>query len=361
MKNLVLLINSDAAEQTLWFVNSEMIDLADGKAPSELFVVYGDVPYDRDGISGIQRLTKSDAEFMANYLHTEQSKELKYRAGIPMYVGHPDYTAGDAAAELKLAQHQPPAYAWMKDIVPGEQGVTIPIEWTTSGRDLVESKTYMFFSPAFRSAITGKEGGTLIYSPRILRSAGLTNTPNWPQAPLVNSAKSNDGAAKEQKMTLLERLGQIFGKTLATDDDAVTHVENINAEAKKTKDIMTINTANDATISDLRKQLATTVVNACVARGAVLQEHAESRITDLINSGTSISDRIAELQKLPPLMKTKEQISSEELSKRTKATVDNQQKILDLVHAKMSGTNVGYDEAFSAVKREHKELFTDCV
>ena len=361
MKNkLVLLINSTAPEKLYTMIDAALLSLSDkGTAPDELLIVYADVPYDRDGVIGIQRFRREDAELLVAEWQQRRIKDPRAAAGIPMYIGHPDYTAGDPEAELQLVQKQPPSMAWIKDLIVGEDGLHMPIEWTTKGRDLVESKEYRFFSPALRSMRLGPENGIMIYAPRILRSCGLTNTPNWPQAPLVNAANENTRGADEGKntMTLLERIGKVFGKTFATEDDAVGHVATVNAEAAKAADTLTVNAAQADKIKALRTSLATLCVNAQVARGAVLKDHAATRIADLVNSGDSISDRISELESLPSLMKTVPTVHSESLQKRSIDAAERRQQVQDLVNAKMSTNHLDYDAAFNAVRREHKELF----
>lgn len=356
----VLLVNSADAGKLYTLIDAAILSLSpDGKAPDELVIVYADVPYSRDGLKGIQRFRKADAELLAAEWRERLASDPRAAAGIPMYIGHPDYTAGDPEAELILVQKQPPSYGWIKALVVADDGLHMPIEWTAKGRELVEGREYRFFSPALRSAQTGMEGGVMIYSPRILRSCGLTNTPNWPQAPLVNAANENEGGADEgnNQMTLLERIGKVFGKTFATDEEALTHVTTVNAEAVKATDALTVNTAQAEKIKGLRTSLATMCVNAQVARGAVLKDHAATRIADLVNAGDSIGDRIKELESLPSLMKTVETVHAETVQKRASDIAERSQRVQDFVNAKMTSQHLSYDAAFSAVSREHPELF----
>ena len=341
------------------FIHAATLQLStDGQAPDRLLVVYAEVAYDRDGIVGVQRLRREDAEFVAAAWRERLARDPRAAAGLPMYQGHPDYTAGDPEEELHLVQRQPPSYGWIKDVVPGELGLELPIEWTDEGRALVESRKYRFFSPFFRSAQLGLENGRMVYAPRILRSCGLTNTPNWPQAPMVNAANQSEGAeTKEQTMTLLERIGKALGKPLATEDDAVSAVDAVNAEAVRLKGVDTVNAANAETIKRLRTAYATAAVNAQVARGAVLRDHAAARVADLVNSGDSIAERVKELESLPPLMKTESTVNAEKARRSFSAYVERRQQIQDLVHAKMSSASLSYDAAFSAVRRERPELF----
>lgn len=355
--------------QTFKFIHSAPITIgADGKAPESLFLVYADVPYDRDGIRGIQRLDRAAAETLAGLWRALAAKDARLAAGIPMYQGHPDYTAGDDAEERDLVRNQPPAYGWITAIIPEELGIRMPITWTPAGRRMVEEREFRFYSPFFLSEPAGEENGIRIYIPRVIRSAGLTNTPNWPQAPLVNAAdnKTNPGAERNE-MTLLEKLGKSLGTTFDTDDAAVAAVEAANAEAKraktaeadaaaKKKDAETANAADKATISALRLHIATAAVNAAVARGAILKDHAAGRIADLANSGDAIATRVAEVEALPPLMKTEAGVDAAALSKRGVTTADARAAIQEAVNAKMAA-GISYDAAFAAVQRDQPGLF----
>lgn len=329
-----------------------------GTAPTEIRIPYRDVPYSRDGVHGVQRLDKAAAELLRGTWNAWRTDDPRGAAGTPIYVGHPDYTAGDPQAELTLTQKQPPSLGWMVDIRVELDAMILKIEWTQRGRELVESKEYRFVSPYFLSERSDMPGSTILV-PRYIRSVGLTNTPNWPQAPLVNSANANDGGAEEvnTEMTLLERLGKALGKSYATEDDAVTAVETIHAASARVVTLEADNTALKDTVNTLRTSYATQIVHAQVARGAVLQAHAQTRIADLVNSGGSLADRVKELESLPPLMKTESTVNTADLSKRSTNDAETRQKIVDLVHAKMHSEHLGYDAAFTAVQRDHKELF----
>jgi hypothetical protein len=55
-------------------------------------------------------------------------------------------------------------------------------------------------------------------------------------------------------------------------------------------------------------------------------------------------------------MKTTETVHSETVQKRSSDAAERRQQVQELVHAKMA-TGMSYDGAFTAVSREHKELF----
>lgn len=332
----------------------------EGGAPNEIRIRFGEVPYGRDGYTGVQILNAAYAEGIRQQWDEWRASDPRATAGTPIYIGHPDYTAGSDHEELKLVQQQPPAYGWIVGLRVDVDALVFSVEWTAAGRKLVEDKDYRFISPNFRSEIIDDDGKTTMI-PRILKSAGLTNTPNWPQAPLVNAATQHDGGAakKEHTMTLLERLSKVFGKSFATEDDAVTAVETVNAAAATAEQLTTDNTTLVETVNALRTRYATQVVDAQVKRGAVLQEHAKSRIADLINAAGSLDDRVKELESLPPLMKTAETVNTEKIVDTEKAGAVGRMKIIDMVHAEMTKRGLSYDAAFAAVERDNPDLFVD--
>lgn len=367
-------------------------------APEWLPIPYADVPYDVNGVSGMQRLNAQVAARLVENMTRAVRLDMRLVAGLPFYVGHPDFVnSADPEQLTAFLQRQPPAIGWIKEFRAGPDSLDMRVEWTESGTALVNGKTFRFFSPFFRSEKTIVENGMQIYEPRLIQSAGLTNTPNWPMPPMVNAALQTGGNQLETGMDLLHRLIALIGDAnLKTDDDIVSAVQKMIAAAQALKasvdsrwaaedaaraalpnasdpfalangfilhlggTVQTLN-ARAALVDALQARLtaertahATTLVNAAVVRGAVLQEHAAGRIADLVNAGDVFADKARELSALPPLMKTGSQTS--DVAPRSAVVADRRARFQEFVNARMSARSESYDAAFAAVAKEHPEL-----
>ena len=373
-----------------------------GDAPEWIAVPYCDAPYNLN-VVGVQRLNAAVAAQLVSLMERAMRMDARLAAGLPIYLGHPDYfDRADKAQVNAWMQHQPPALGWIKELRAGESALELRVEWTPEGERLVNSRTYKFFSPFFRSAPAGREtlGGTdtQIYEPRLIQSAGLTNTPNWPMPPMVNAAIFSGGGTEEGSMNLLQRLIALLGDAaIKTEDDAVNAVSNIiNAVKKITESVEARWKAEDAArqalpnagdpleliagyignleqtadaaaqtaalaetlnarLAETRTEFARNIVGAAVARGAVLQEHAESRVQDMVNAGDAFLDKAAEIGSLPPLMKTASAAS--DVPKRGREVADRRAKIMETVNAALPEFGNDYDRAFAHVRKTRPDLF----
>lgn len=376
--------------------------LPGGDAPEWLRVPYGDVPYFDGKTWSMQRLNAAVAEKLVSLMQRAARLDKRLAAGQPFYVGHPDfYDSTDKHQINAWMQNQPPATGWIKEIRAGADALELRVEWTAEGESLVNSRTYKFFSPYFLCALVGKEkinGVEMeIYEPRLLKSAGLTNTPNWPMPPMVNAAITN-GGVKEGSMNLLQRLIALIGDTgITTEDDAINAVSKIITAVRKLQQSIdarweaedaarralpnagdplaliegyiakletTAEAANasaaqvenlTAALNAARTSLATRCVHAAVARGAVLQEHAESRIADCVNAGDAFAARLCEIDALPKLMKTEPETDG--IAQRANTVADRRAQIHELVSAAMPAFNNDYDRAFASVRKSRPDLF----
>jgi|GEM_PF-3622512 len=368
-------------------------------APEWISIPYGDVPYDRDGTRGIQRMNLAVAQELIRLCAEAASSDPRGAAGLPFYIGHPDYVLAGKEAQAAWLQNQPEAVGWIREFRATSNSLDLRVEWTEAGAKLVGSRAYKFFSPFFLSAKTGTENGKTIFEPRYIVSAGLTNTPNWPMPPMVNAALA-DGGGKGSGMNLLQRLIALLGDESITDDDgAVTAVVRLIEAAKKMKasvearwaaedaarlalpnaadpfvlvegylahsdallaqaDAATRRSAElEAQLNAAREAHARDIVGAAVARGAVLQEHAETRVSDMVNAGEGFAARAKEVGALPPLMKTAS--DAPDVAARGRGAADRRAQIHEAVNAALPKFGGDYDKAFASVVHAMPGLFDE--
>lgn len=326
--------------------------------PEWIRLPYADVPYNRKGIVGTQKLDKPIALALIEWFKGELVSNPKLAAGLPFYVGHPDFFT-TPEEEMEWVRNQPPAIGWIKELRATEDALEMRVEWTDEGSKLVLSKTYKFFSPYLLNELVGSS----TYIPRMMKSCGLSNTPNWPMPPMVN-ADTSTGGEQESGMTLLESLIALLGDTaITTDDQVVEKVKGLIAAAASSKQEAETATANaesaKAKEGATRKEFATHIVNAAVARGAILQDHATSRVEDMINAGDFVS-KVKEVNSLPALMKTASAVSDAAKS-RVASVTSQRSQILSAVNAEMKKSGVSYDAAFSFVQSTQPGLFSATV
>ncbi len=329
--------------------------LPEGTAvPEWIKLPYANVPYNRNGIVGTQKLDKSIALELIEWFKGELATNPKLAAGLPFYVGHPDFFS-NPTEEMQWVRNQPPAIGWVKELRATDEALELRVEWTDEGAKLVLSKTYKFFSPYLLNELVG----SATYIPRMMKSCGLSNTPNWPMPPMVN-ADTSTGGEQESGMTLLESLIALLGDpAITTDDQVVEKVKGLIAAAASSKQEASTATANaeSAKAKEVatRKEFATHIVNAAIARGAILQDHATSRVEDMINAGDFVS-KVKEVNSLPPLMKTASEVS--DAAKTRVSTVASQRgQIVAAVNAEMQKSGISYNAAFELVQRTQPALF----
>lgn len=366
------------------------------EAPAWLPIPYADVPYDRDGIRGIQRLDPAIAATLAANWNAAMATDPRGAAGMPLYVGHPDYHANAAAREAWV-RDQPPASGWIREMRATPNALEMRVDWTKAGAGLVTDRVYRFFSPYFLSELINTEHGIKIYAPRTIKSAGLTNTPNWPMPPMVNAANTTGGYEDGTNMNLLQRLIALLGdEAIATDDDVVSAVQKMIEAIKTLRESVdarwaaedaarqalpnagdtfalasgciahfgtlaeTLNARADLVdpltgeLATLRGDFARHLVGDAVSRGALLQDHAAARIADMVNAGDAFGTKAKELASLPKLMKTA--ATATDTAARNTDAVERRQQVLDLVHAEMD-KGLGYDPAFARVRKQNPALF----
>lgn len=409
---LISLPNADAPAADGLTPTLNAVAMPAGDVPPEwLSVPYADVPYNVNGVTGLQRLNRTIAERLVNSMGRAMRIDPRLASGLPFYDhGHPDFFDVANADELtKWLQNQPPAVGWIREFNAAPNALQVRVEWNDVGRDLIKRKHYKSWSPFFRSekmAVETVNGLSVqIYEPRLIQSAGLTNTPNWPMPPMVNAAILNGGETTEGSMNLLQRLIALLGDATVTDDDGmVSAMQKLIDACKSLKDSVDakwkaedaarmalpnaadpfalatgyvahlegsllaaqVNAAGLVTAQALaetlqgqlkttRTEFATHLVAAAVSRGAVLQGHAESRIADMVNAGDAFMSKAAELGTLPKLMKTETETAN--VGSRSTDVADRRTRFHEMVNAAMqANSKLSYDAAFAAVAQKHPEL-----
>jgi len=378
MKRLVLCIN-DATVPTL---NSFPLvaEAQDAGAPHILRIPYAETPYNRDSIKGMQKLDKASAQAIVLFFNSAQAEK-----GICGYVGHPDYCAGSALAQEDFLRNEPEAYVWVKAVNATEDALELHVDWTPEGEKLVTDRKYRFFSPFFMCEDLGMVNSTHVYVPRILRSLGLTNNPNWKMPPIINSAdQTQTKKGPPMKKFLKDLHGLInagtvdetaikawYDKMIAENPDlqaTLPSVEEIVAfmlefsKPKAEAEASVAEVVNSKKVADgyltqlkeLRTKFATEAVNSAVVKGSLLVAHKETKLAEILGA-SDFDGSIACLNSLPPLMKTEEKAGNK-ASETAGKMADDRSKVQELVNsAKASGLD--YDQAFAKVRKENPALF----
>ncbi|MCW7552588.1 phage protease [Endozoicomonas gorgoniicola] len=129
------------------------------------------------------------------------------------------------ATELKGPKGEAaPAQAWIKlsDLEVRDGAIWGRVEWNDSGRQLVEGKSYKYYSPAFY----WNDQGEVVR----IKSVGLTNSQNLPQLPALNHEKNNPQKG-EADMPLSEAMRSALSlKEDATEAEAVQAIGKLKSD-----------------------------------------------------------------------------------------------------------------------------------
>lgn len=98
---------------------------------------------------------------------------------IPVYIGHPD----DPLFQTLPEHMNSTIYGYVTAIRSDQEGIWVKIRWTKSGQELIDNGVYTYISPRWLSE-KGTDGG---YHPIKLLSVGLTQHPNLPVKPILES------------------------------------------------------------------------------------------------------------------------------------------------------------------------------
>ena len=376
----VLTAEKGAGDALLGLPNAITLD-ASGKAPEWVLIPYADVPINLGQTKGLQRLNRKVADGLVNWFGSWRGRLANAFGGFPVYKGHPD-----CAFFRERGDTDKMAYAWILDLKATDEGLLVNTDWTPGGRILVETKSLKFFSPFFLGPVVGHENGVAIYEPRYMQSGGLTNTPNWPVAPLVNAAMETEMGGTQ--MDLLQRLLALIGiESVKTEDDVVGHVNKLLAALKKMRAAEEARWAADSAarealvnaadpeamadaalalmdasvvvleqrIKDERTGRAALLVNAAIVEGRLMPAQRDNWLGDLVNAD-DFDHRAGMLAGLQKQVKTESVVR--DLGTRSASLRANQDKALELVNSKMADNGaLSYEAAFGLVRREHPELF----
>ena len=168
-----------------------------GKAPEELPLIPAGSFSGRDG----RTWQNSDPQAVIN-------ETRRVGRDVPLDIEH--------ATELKGPKGEPaPAQAWIKvDQLEVRNGtVWGRVEWNDHGRQLVESKSYKYYSPAFYWDKSGQV--------RLLKSVALTNTHNLRELPALNhETNSQKPSGESDDMKLSAAIRQALGLQEDADEAA---------------------------------------------------------------------------------------------------------------------------------------------
>ncbi|MBI4024843.1 MAG: hypothetical protein HY360_07655 [Verrucomicrobia bacterium] len=316
---------------------------------------YGDFPHG----AGLQRLTVKEAgDIVANFNLQKIADGAKF-GGLPFFIGHPDVP--------EFAERFPDTRAagWILSLEAAPDGLYGNVDWTPFGAPLIEGREYKFLSPTWFI----QRGSDGVLHPVQLKSAGLTNTPNIPVAPLAN-AQPTQNKGYTMPTWLLELLGLPAD---ATEDQAKTVLAewsrmkmetpaNIAALASEKTRADTAETA----LANEKKRAETALQSLGKERQAradlaLAGAIAEGRITEADQAGWRTAllaneAKFAEMAALKPVIKTESKTQGLKNRAAPSAAIAN---IHALVQKRMKDNGECYDTAWANTKREKPELFAN--
>ena len=367
-------------------------------------VPYAEVPNICQGQPTLQRLDQQAADALVARFNSWRGRLARLFGGLPFYVGHPD------AKAFANAHTDKKAYGWIKDLEAGALALRLRVDWSAPGAELVNNAHYKYWSPFFLGRPTGAraDDGTPIYIPVWLKSAGLTNNPNWPVAPLANEDPL--AGAMETDMNLLQRLLAVIGlDTVKTEDDVVGHITKLTAavaamrghirgrweaeraieqalpmpnegeeleslpalierldgrlaaSAELPNEVAAIAAERDAALAGRdawRAAAAGALVDAAVRDGRVLPAERDGALVPMANAATPDDFAAAALQlsQLPRKLKTRASVEAEPT--RDSALRQRHDQVIAMVNERMEQRSEEYDAAFAWVRKAHPELFS---
>ena len=119
------------------------------------------------------------------------------------------------------------ALAWIVAMEPSPDGIAARFRWTDKGAEAVSGRRYRFVSPAWTVDGDGR--------PDRLVSCALTNRPNIPSKPILNSAAG--GSGEPTRKPQMEELKKALGLAPdAADADVLAAVRALQAENASLKE-----------------------------------------------------------------------------------------------------------------------------
>lgn len=205
------------------------------------------------------------------------------------------------ATELRGPQGlSAPAVGWISDLVVDQNGGIIgTVSWTEEGRELIASRKYRYFSPAYLVDRNTKEIAGI-------RSIGLTNVPNL-GVPSLNSEGNEEGEDMEKDLKVIcNSLGIAEG---ATEAEVVTEINSLRsrlaaAETKAAEAERKIREQEEAAF----KAELNSAVEKGVEDGKIAPAQKEFFLTS-INSQEALDSFKAMLGKSPRLIEDGETVT----------------------------------------------------
>lgn len=205
------------------------------------------------------------------------------------------------STELRGPQGFPaPAVGWVSDLVISENGgITGSVTWTEEGKELVASRKYRYFSPAYLVDRNTKEIAGI-------RSIGLTNVPNL-GVPSLNSEGNEEGEDMEKDLKVIcNSLGIAEG---ATEAEVVTEINSLKtrlaaAENRAAEAEQKIREQEDAAF----KAELNSAVEKGVEDGKIAPAQKDYFLTS-INSQEALASFRAMLEKSPRVIEDGETVT----------------------------------------------------
>jgi hypothetical protein len=347
-----------------------IIDAANSVS-QQLVIPYGERPHS----SGLQVFDLSDASAIVEAFN--QAAAAPEWKGLPFYIGHPDVPA------FREKYPDTRAYGWITAVNAKPDGLTLAVDWTDAGNALLADHAYGWFSQRWY-CLPQSRGGRRVLRPRMLKSAGLTNEPNWNVMP-VTVANEDPQPDKENAMNLYERLRDLIAKEgVESEDDVYNYVsETIAALQSSRESAETQKEAEDAANEHnqtLRQQIETLTEQKDAAQASLdaanesLAQERAARAELLIDA--AISDgRITPARKEHYVGRFGQdfEIAANELAgeaggMKTKSNLDDaaargnsqrnaRSQIVDAVNEALPEHDNNWHRAYMAVKRKRPELF----
>lgn len=159
----------------------------------------------------------------------KKTQTWRFRFGftkIPIYVGHPD----DAYFQQFPEHMNMTVYGYVRRFCLKDNGLWIQVDWTESGRELMDNGRYRYVSPRWEMEEVNDH-----FVPKKLLSVGLTNTPNLPVEPIYKSNNTQGCPVqsvqkRSEKVAILNFVQKVYQRMKATGE---SYPEAWNAVFKK--------------------------------------------------------------------------------------------------------------------------------
>lgn len=312
---------------------------------------------------GLQRVDEKAVTAMANEFNSIAGHLQRAFVGRPIWIGHHDLNPKEYPDSK--------AYGWITALEARADGLYAKAKWSPKGKEMIESGEYKFHSPYWDVDKIGQENGRTVYRPKKLISAGLTNEPNIPVAPLANEKEHN----METTIELAALVALLGLANTATKADVTNAITNLRSEAGKVT-----NLANEKTALANDKGAAETALGnektehgkTKTALANVIKQRNELALGNAVKAGKITPAQRAEwetkltenwetnsvaLANAKPVMKTESQLNGQGTRRTSLANTQAAAQFREKVATRMANTKCTWDEAWSALKIAEPALF----